>query len=208
MQMTRHRLKPPMRFVDFERVVSNLYRRVQHVSFRRSRHVALDHCAKRVLQKWNHLFRTAQMEVSLHAWQPLRTGGPSLDHRDVPQIAERISYRSLPVARDVVPDLINGSCTGIDRPREDRAGILHIQMNRQGSRRNLLIRVRQLNDRVSDRHFRMHDELRTWFSPDAKAFCPGKRVCQKFDELARPRYDDIRCNGAIPAGLCSFRRTG
>src|SRR5713101_3820123 len=184
-----------MRFVEFERVVSNLNRGVQHVSFRRQWYMACNHSAKRVLQKWDHLFRITQMQVRLHAGHSFWTRGPSFDHRDVPQISERISYRSLPVARDVVPDLVNRSRTCLYRPREERVCIVKVQMNGHGSRRDLLVRVSQFDNRISDRHLRMHDQLRTRFSPDAKAFRSGKRVRQKLDELARPRHNDVRRNG-------------
>src|SRR6202040_2386555 len=139
-----HRLKLSVRFIELEGVVPDLNRRVQHVSFGRSWHVARDHSAKRVLQKWNHPFRITQVQVRLYAWHSLRTRSPSLYHRDVPQIPERISHRSLPIARDVIPDLVNGSRTRPYRTREDRVCIIHIQVNRHRRRRDLLIRVSQL----------------------------------------------------------------
>src|SRR6266849_4620342 len=123
--------------------------------------MALDHSTERVLQKWDHLFRIVQMQIRLYAWHSLRTRSPSLDHRDVPQISERISYRSLPVARDVVPDPVNRSRTCLYRPREERVCIVKVQMNGHGSRGDLLVRVSQFDNRISDRHLRMHDQFRS-----------------------------------------------
>src|SRR5690242_6932274 len=105
MQMTWHRLELAVRLVELECVVSNLNRRVQHVSFRRCGYVSLNHSTERVLQKRNHLFRITQVQIRLYAWHSLRTRSPSFNHRDVPHVSERISYRSLAVARDVVTDL-------------------------------------------------------------------------------------------------------
>src|SRR6202040_2243585 len=202
-----HRLKLSVRFIELEGVVPDLNRRVQHVSFGRSWHVARDHSAKRVLQKWNHPFRITQMQVRLYAWHSLRTRSPSLYHRDVPQIPERISYRSLPVARDVIPDFVNGTRTRTYGPREGRICIVHVQMNRRGSRGDLLIRVGQFDNRISDGHLRVHQQTRSIGNRDAEALRSAKRVLQEFDELRRSRHDDIRRNRVIAAGK-SLRSLG
>src|SRR6267154_1472673 len=84
-------------------------------------HVSLSYAAKRPLQKWNHLLRTEQMQIRLNAWNQLpRTRSPVTFHRDVPHIPERISHRSLRVAGNVFPNLVNRSRASIDRPLEGR----------------------------------------------------------------------------------------
>jgi hypothetical protein len=58
----------------------------------------------------------------------------------------QMAGKPVPVARDMVPDVVNGSRTCLYSPREDRVCIVHIQVNSHRGRGNLLIRVSQLDD--------------------------------------------------------------
>src|ERR1700730_1557032 len=140
-------------------------------------------------RKGNHLLSAMKMKVRLHAGRADGSRCPVLPLCAVPNIAKLILRASLAVARDMVVHRVDRSCSGSQSPLIGSIGIIDIQMNRELARGMLLASLSQLNHRIADADFRVHDFA---VGPrHAQTLGPLESGFEEFNELAGSLHNNV-----------------
>ena len=148
--------------------------------------------AKGGFDEWNHVVSVAKMEIGLNGEKAFGARNRTLACSDVPSVAEGILGLAPAIARRmVVRGRIDRSCAGFKGAGISGIGIRDIQVSGHGTLRILLIGIPELDDRIPDGYFGVHDG--TVRARDADALGAFEGGDKEFDEF-RSTVKEIGCD--------------